>query len=313
MLKQLCRRRLISESNDDDNLALANTQHPSLADNQSIGDAASPCSQVPTKGIPPAISPMLAVSSPQPEHVVATVSASGKAQSTQDTSQTSQSGMQAALHSSANPVITAAAATEASSAVEMTLPANTKPEAVIESLPAIAATEVSSARKMTFPATMETEALTESLPATAATTEASSAVKVALPAAAKPEAVTESLPVTGAIEASSAVEAASEKAKAGVPVLLLLSGPPGSGKSTFCEKLIAQNEVTWVRVNQDSINAGKRRLFGCECVPCPVTGVDTDCMSNMSCYNVTSPAVNFTSDIEAVLDRLDQQHLSSVP
>lgn len=58
-------------------------------------------------------------------------------------------------------------------------------------------------------------------------------------------------------------EAALGKAKAGVPVMLLLSGPPGSGKSTFCGKLIAQSKVAWSRVNQDTINGGQHSTFRC--------------------------------------------------
>ncbi|GIL62703.1 hypothetical protein Vafri_16875 [Volvox africanus] len=41
------------------------------------------------------------------------------------------------------------------------------------------------------------------------------------------------------------------------PVLLLLSGLPGSGKSTFSRELLAASPVAWVHVNQDAIRDGK--------------------------------------------------------
>lgn len=44
------------------------------------------------------------------------------------------------------------------------------------------------------------------------------------------------------------------------PVILILCGVPGSGKSTFCAQLIAQGQTSWVRVNQDSINRGRQVL-----------------------------------------------------
>lgn len=44
------------------------------------------------------------------------------------------------------------------------------------------------------------------------------------------------------------------------PVVLILCGVPGSGKSTFCAQLIAQGQASWVRVNQDSINNGRKVL-----------------------------------------------------
>ncbi len=48
-------------------------------------------------------------------------------------------------------------------------------------------------------------------------------------------------------------------AAAGVaPVVVILVGVPGSGKSTFCARLIAKGNTTWVRVNQDSISNGRR-------------------------------------------------------
>ena len=42
------------------------------------------------------------------------------------------------------------------------------------------------------------------------------------------------------------------------PVVVILVGVPGSGKSTFCARLIANGNTTWARVNQDSISNGKR-------------------------------------------------------
>ena len=37
---------------------------------------------------------------------------------------------------------------------------------------------------------------------------------------------------------------------ASTPAMLLLVGPPGSGKSTFSAALIAQAQVLWTRINQ---------------------------------------------------------------
>ncbi|GLC48946.1 hypothetical protein PLESTB_000165900 [Pleodorina starrii] len=42
------------------------------------------------------------------------------------------------------------------------------------------------------------------------------------------------------------------------PVLLLLAGLPGSGKSTFSRELLRTSPVAWVHVNQDAISDGKR-------------------------------------------------------
>ncbi|GIL89972.1 hypothetical protein Vretifemale_17710 [Volvox reticuliferus] len=41
------------------------------------------------------------------------------------------------------------------------------------------------------------------------------------------------------------------------PILLLLAGLPGSGKSTFSRELLAASPVAWVHVNQDAIRGGK--------------------------------------------------------
>ncbi|KAK9838363.1 hypothetical protein WJX81_007271 [Elliptochloris bilobata] len=40
--------------------------------------------------------------------------------------------------------------------------------------------------------------------------------------------------------------------------VLLLIGPPGSGKSTFCERLMQHSSLAWRRVNQDTIANGRR-------------------------------------------------------
>lgn len=41
------------------------------------------------------------------------------------------------------------------------------------------------------------------------------------------------------------------------PILLILCGVQGSGKSTFCEKLLEGNSDRWVHLAQDTINGGK--------------------------------------------------------
>jgi DNA 3'-phosphatase len=41
------------------------------------------------------------------------------------------------------------------------------------------------------------------------------------------------------------------------PILLILCGVQGSGKSTFCEQLLQQNNDHWVHLSQDTINNGK--------------------------------------------------------
>ncbi|KAI9154186.1 hypothetical protein LWI28_022347 [Acer negundo] len=45
-----------------------------------------------------------------------------------------------------------------------------------------------------------------------------------------------------------------ERAK---PIVVILMGAPGSGKSTFCEHVIRSSARSWVRVCQDTINNGK--------------------------------------------------------
>ena len=42
----------------------------------------------------------------------------------------------------------------------------------------------------------------------------------------------------------------SQDAAAAVPVVLILVGVPGSGKSTFCQKLMANAASPWCRINQ---------------------------------------------------------------
>lgn len=41
------------------------------------------------------------------------------------------------------------------------------------------------------------------------------------------------------------------------PILVILVGAPGSGKSTFCEQVISSSTRSWVRVCQDTIGNGK--------------------------------------------------------
>ncbi len=66
---------------------------------------------------------------------------------------------------------------------------------------------------------------------------------------------------SAAVAASTALPATLPEAAstAGVPpVIVILVGVPGSGKSTFCAQLMARGSTSWVRVNQDSISNGKR-------------------------------------------------------
>ena len=66
---------------------------------------------------------------------------------------------------------------------------------------------------------------------------------------------------SGESPAQHAAAAASEAAAVTAgpqPVIVILVGVPGSGKSTFCAQLIAKGSTSWVRVNQDSINSGRR-------------------------------------------------------
>lgn len=44
------------------------------------------------------------------------------------------------------------------------------------------------------------------------------------------------------------------------PVILIMSGVPGSGKSTFCAQLIAKGQASWVRLNQDSVKNGRQAV-----------------------------------------------------
>ena len=57
---------------------------------------------------------------------------------------------------------------------------------------------------------------------------------------------------------TSADPAGSGAVAGAAPVVVILVGVPGSGKSTFCARLIAKGNTTWVRVNQDSISNGRR-------------------------------------------------------
>lgn len=47
------------------------------------------------------------------------------------------------------------------------------------------------------------------------------------------------------------------KGKEGKPIIVLLIGAPGSGKSTFCEQVMSSSTRPWVRVCQDTIKNGK--------------------------------------------------------
>ena len=58
--------------------------------------------------------------------------------------------------------------------------------------------------------------------------------------------------------ATSAESAGFVAAAGAAPVMVILVGVPGSGKSSFCAQLIAKGNTTWVRVNQDSISNGRR-------------------------------------------------------
>ena len=58
--------------------------------------------------------------------------------------------------------------------------------------------------------------------------------------------------------ATSASPAGSAAAAGAAAVVVILVGVPGSGKSTFCARLIAKGNTTWVRVNQDSVSNGRR-------------------------------------------------------
>ena len=65
------------------------------------------------------------------------------------------------------------------------------------------------------------------------------------------------LAATGAA-AAPAADTSVANAAAAPSIILLMSGIPGSGKSTFCAQLIAQGSARWVRVNQDSVNNGRK-------------------------------------------------------
>ncbi|GAB4857357.1 hypothetical protein Ancab_015265 [Ancistrocladus abbreviatus] len=43
----------------------------------------------------------------------------------------------------------------------------------------------------------------------------------------------------------------------GRPIIVILVGPPGSGKSTFCDNVMMGSSRSWVRICQDTINNGK--------------------------------------------------------
>ncbi|KAJ6755701.1 APRATAXIN [Salix purpurea] len=48
-----------------------------------------------------------------------------------------------------------------------------------------------------------------------------------------------------------------EEEQKGKPVMVILVGAPGSGKSTFCERVIGSSLRPWTRICQDTINNGK--------------------------------------------------------
>ncbi|KAL2337721.1 hypothetical protein Fmac_012167 [Flemingia macrophylla] len=57
--------------------------------------------------------------------------------------------------------------------------------------------------------------------------------------------------------------------KEGKPVLVILVGAPGSGKSTFCEEVIGASSRPWVRVCQDTIGNGKAGSKA-QCLSCAI-------------------------------------------
>ncbi|XP_008243317.1 PREDICTED: transcription factor bHLH140 [Prunus mume] len=52
-------------------------------------------------------------------------------------------------------------------------------------------------------------------------------------------------------------ETAKGEEKHGKPIVVILMGAPGSGKSTFCEQVMRSSTRPWVRVCQDTIKSGK--------------------------------------------------------
>ena len=54
-------------------------------------------------------------------------------------------------------------------------------------------------------------------------------------------------------ESELAVHTAAAAAPAASPLVIVLVGAPGSGKSTFCEQLMFAASLPWCRVNQVSV------------------------------------------------------------
>lgn len=238
---RVCRKRVTADSSDDKK-TFATSHGPScLQDRHTAGRLSQP---------PAALDKCLSAS-PDAAEAVSASPASGNAPSTQNTSPASQADMQ----SEAQGMRSAdSAAFEDRSAEACGSDATDATGSTAPSRSAAQTAHGVAASLYPVPADGLTAAL-ELDTAVAASTVAnlsSAADSVGTKAQSVPS--EEVVPVTG--------EAGSGPAKAPVPVLLLLSGVPGSGKSSFCKKLIAQSKVAWVRVNQDSINGGKGTPVG---------------------------------------------------
>ncbi|PIN19858.1 Polynucleotide kinase 3' phosphatase [Handroanthus impetiginosus] len=67
----------------------------------------------------------------------------------------------------------------------------------------------------------------------------------------------ESMEIDGGKTPSKGVNAGEEEKEKTKPIVLLLMGVPGSGKSTFCDEVMRISSRLWARVCQDTINNGK--------------------------------------------------------